>query len=105
MPELGELNREQISSLAGIVPYPGDSGQRSGKRTIFGGRASVRSTLYMATLAAIRCNPTLKQFYQRLRTHDKAFKVALVACMRKLLTILNAMVKHDTPWKTQTAAP
>jgi transposase len=103
LPELGRLNREEISALVGVAPYADDSAERHGKRTIAGGRASVRSTLYMATLAAIRCNPTIKRFYQRLRTHGKAFKVALVACMRKLLTILNTMLKTDTPWRTATA--
>jgi transposase len=105
LPELGQLNREQISSLVGVAPHADDSGQRSGKRTIAGGRASVRSTLYMATLAALRCNPTIKRFYQRLRAHGKPFKVAIVAAMRKLLTILNTLLKTDTPWRTAAAAP
>lgn len=104
LPELGQLNREQISSLVGIAPHADDSGTRSGARRISGGRASVRSTLYMATLSAIRCNPKIKSFYQRLRAHGKPFKVAIVAAMRKLLTILNTMVKTDTPWRTVAAA-
>ena len=103
LPELGQLNRQQISSLAGVAPHPHDSGDRSGRRMIAGGRASVRSTLYMATLAATRCNAVIKQFYQRLRSHGKAFKVALVACMRKLLTILNTMIKSNTPWRIPAA--
>ena len=75
-----------------------DSGPFRGRRTPWGGRAVVRAVLYMSTLAAVRCNPVLKAFYQRLRAAGKAPKVALVACMRKLLTILNARLKHQTPW-------
>lgn len=105
LPELGELNQREISSLVGVAPHPDDSGERTGQRKIADGRASVRSTLYMATLAAVRCNPAIKRFYQRLRARGKAFKVAMVACMRKLLTILNTLVKTDTPWRTPAAAP
>jgi transposase len=101
LPELGQLNRQEISSLVGVAPHPDDSGERTGQRKVADGRAGVRSTLYMATLAAIRCNPAIQRFYQRLCQKGKLFKVAMVACMRKLLTILNTMVKTNTPWKTQ----
>lgn len=102
LPELGTLNRKQIAALVGVAPYCRDSGTFRGKRTVWGGRANVRSTLYMGTLSAIRCNQTIKQFYQRLIKAGKAPKVAITACMRKLLTILNSMVKHNTPWQSQT---
>jgi transposase len=98
LPELGTLNRRQIGALAGIVPFNNDSGKFKGQRHVWGGRAMVRAVLYMATLAAIRCNPSIKAFYQRLRAAGKKPKVAIVACMRKLLTILNAMLKTKTPW-------
>ncbi len=98
LPELGTLTRHQIAALVGVAPVNRDSGTFRGRRTTWGGRAVVRAVLYMSTLAAVRCNPVLKAFYQRLRAAGKAPKVALVACMRKLLTILNAMLKHQTPW-------
>lgn len=98
LPELGTLNRRQIGALVGIVPFNNDSGKHQGQRHVWGGRAVVRAVLYMATLAAIRCNPSIKAFYQRLRAAGKKPKVAIVACMRKLLTILNAMLKTKTPW-------
>lgn len=98
LPELGTLNRRQIGALVGIVPFNNDSGKFKGQRHVWGGRAMVRAVLYMATLAAIRCNPSIKAFYQRLRAAGKKPKVAIVACMRKLLTILNAMLKTKTPW-------
>lgn len=98
LPELGQLNRKQIAHLAGVAPLNQDSGKRQGKRIVWGGRAQVRSMLYMATLTAIRCNPAIKEFYQRLRKAGKPPKVALTASMRKLLVILNAMLKHKTPW-------
>jgi transposase len=98
LPELGQLPREQIAALAGVAPYDDDSGKRRGKRAIDGGRALVRRALYMAALAAIRFNPALKAFYKRLRARGKEAKVALVACMRKLLTFLNAMLRDATPW-------
>lgn len=98
LPELGTLNRRQIGALVGIVPFNNDSGKFKGQRHVWGGRAVVRAVLYMATLAAIRCNPSIKAFYQRLRAAGKKPKVAIVACMRKLLTILNAMLKTKTPW-------
>lgn len=98
MPELGKLNRRQISALAGVAPYNHDSGRLKGKRCISGGRATLRTALYMATLVATRHNPVIQAFYQRLLGAGKLKKVALVACMRKLLTILNAMVKSNEPW-------
>jgi len=104
LPELGTLNRRQIGALAGIVPFNHDSGKFKGQRHVWGGRAVVRAVLYMATLAAIRCNPSIKAFYQRLRAAGKKPKVAIVACMRKLLTILNAMLKTKTPWCDKMAA-
>lgn len=104
LPELGTLNRRQIGALAGIVPFNNDSGKFKGQRHVWGGRSVVRATLYMATLAAIRCNPSIKAFYQRLRAAGKKPKVAIVACMRKLLTILNAMLKTKTPWRDKMTA-
>lgn len=98
LPELGTLTRHQIAALVGVAPLNRDSGTLRGRRTTWGGRAVVRAALYMGTLAAVRWNPVVKAFYQRLRAAGKAPKVALVACMRKLLTILNAMLKHRTPW-------
>lgn len=98
LPELGELNRKQIAALVGIAPLNRDSGTLRGRRTIWGGRATVRAVLYMAALVASRCNAVIRAFYQRLRNAGKAPKVALVACMRKLLTILNSMIKHRTCW-------
>lgn len=105
LPELGKLTRRQISALAGVAPLNRDSGRMRGKRTIYGGRAALRRGLYMATLVAARWNPVIKDFYTRLKAAGKRPKVALVACMRKLLTILNAMVKTATPFKypAQTA--
>lgn len=99
LPELGILDRRQISALVGVCPFNRDSGQSRGRRMIFGGRAGVRAVLYMATVTASRCNPVIHAFYQRLRTARKPAKVALTACMRKLLTILNAMLKAKTPWQ------
>ena len=100
LPELGTLNRKQIAALVGVAPFNRDSGRWRGQRTIWGGRASVRRALYMAALVATRWNPTIRAFYQRLRAAGKAPKVALVAAMRKLLTILNAMVHHGTRWQS-----
>ena len=101
LPELGTLSRQRIAALVGVAPFNRDSGTRRGTRTTWGGRAHVRAALYMSTLVAVRYNPVLKRFYERLCAAGKAKKVALTACMRKLLTILNAMVKHHTPWKVQ----
>jgi len=98
LPELGSLKRRQIAALVGIAPFNRDSGTHRGARVIWGGRAQVRRILYMATVAGIRCNPVLREFYQRLRAQGKPAKVALTACMRKLLTIMNAMLKHHSDW-------
>jgi len=99
VPELGQLNRKKIACLIGLAPLNRDSGRFKGRRIIWGGRAAVRAALYMSTLAAIRFNPIIRQFYQRLREAGKCFKVAIVACMRKLLVILNAMVRNQTMWR------
>ena len=99
LPELGTLNRKQVAALVGVAPLNRDSGNFRGKRTVWGGRAKVRSPLYMATLAATKHNAIIRAFYQRLRAAGKESKVALTACMRKLLTILNAILKHRTPWR------
>ena len=99
LPELGRLTHKQIAALVGVAPLNRDSGSLHGRRIIWGGRAVVRGVLYMSAVVAARRNPIIKAFYQRLRIAGKAPKVALVACMRKLLTILNAMVKHRTPWR------
>jgi len=102
LPELGKLNRKQIAALVGIAPLNRDSGTFRGHRGIWGGRATVRAALYMAALVASRRNSVICAFYKRLRDAGKAPKVALVACMRKLLTILNAMIKHKTRWSEIT---
>lgn len=98
LPELGRLNRKQIAALVGVAPLNRDSGTLRGRRSIWGGRATVRAALYMGALVASRRNAMIQTFYRRLRNAGKAPKVALVACMRKLLTILNAMIKHKTHW-------
>jgi transposase len=98
LPELGSLDRRQIAALVGVAPLAHDSGKMRGKRMIGGGRAQVRRTLYMAALVATRFNPVIARFYQRLLAAGKPKKLALVACMRKLLTILNAMVRSGKPW-------
>jgi transposase len=103
LPELGTLSRRQIAALVGVAPLNRDSGTLQGKRTIWGGRASVRAALYMGALVASRWNPVLRAFYQRLCAAGKPKKVALTACMRKLLTLLNAMLKHRTLWLTNHA--
>ena len=100
LPELGTLDRRQIAALVGVAPLNRDSGRWRGTRIVWGGRTAVRAVLYMGALVAARHNPVLKAFYQRLRHAGKAPKVALTACMRKLLTMLNAMLKHRTPWRT-----
>jgi transposase len=104
LPELGTLNRKQIAALVGVAPFNCDSGQLRGKRAIWGGRASVRTCLYMATLSAIRFNPIIRTFYARLKAAGKPAKVALTACMRKLLTILNAMMHSRKTWQPRLAA-
>ena len=99
LPELGRLDRRQIASLVGLAPFARDSGILRGRRTVWGGRATVRTVLYMATLTATRCNPVIQAFYRRLRQAGKPFKVAITACMRKLITILNAIVRDRRPWQ------
>ncbi len=101
LPELGVLNRREVAALAGLAPFNCDSGAWRGERHIFGGRAAVRTALYMATLSAIRCNPAIRAFHARLRAAGKKPKVAITACMRKLLTILNAMLRSNTLWQPQ----
>ena len=105
MPELGQLNRKQIAALAGLAPYNCDSGLMKGKRTIWGGRAPVRNALYMAALSASRFNPVIRRFFQHLIKQGKAFKVAMTACMRKLLTILNAILRSMQKWQPNLADP
>lgn len=100
LPELGTLNRRQI---AGLAPFNCDSGAFRGKHRIWGGRAALRAALCMATVATVRCNPLIRHYYQRLIAAGKVPKVAIVACMHKLLTILNAMVKQHTPWNPALA--
>jgi len=103
LPELGTLNRKQIAALVGVAPLNCDSGTHRGKRTTWGGRASVRAALYMGALVASRWNPVIRSFYHRLRAAGKAKKVVLTACMRKLLTMLNAMARSNTTWRTLEA--
>ncbi len=103
LPELGKLNRREIAALVGVAPFNNDSGKRKGMRSIRGGRADVRAVLYMATLTAVRCNPPLRTVYARLVAAGKAKKVALIACARKLLTILNAMMRTNTKWRLDVA--
>jgi len=98
LPELGRLDHKQIAKLVGVAPLNRDSGKHRGRRMIVGGRAAVRSALYMAVFNGLRCNPQIRAFYDRLRHAGKPFKVAVTACMRKLLTILNAMVRDHASW-------
>jgi len=105
LPELGKLSRKEVAALVGVAPLNRDSGLFRGRRQVWGGRSHVRTALYMAALAAIRHNPVIKSFYQHLLSGGKPKKVALTACMRKLLTILNAMVRHQTPWLTVDLIP
>ena len=104
LPELGQLNRRQISSLVGVAPFNRESGKQKRYQMITGGRAAVRSALFMAAFNAVRCNAPIKQFFERLRQAGKPYKVALTACMRKLLTVLNAMIRDKTPWRNPTMA-
>jgi len=104
LPELGTLNRQRISKLVGVAPLNCDSGQQRGVRHIFGGRARVRSMLYMATFTAMRFNPVIKEFYQRLLAKGKPYKVAITACMRKLLSIINLMVRNQTLWRSASVS-
>lgn len=103
LPELGNLNRQEISALVGLAPYPDDSGKHKGKRRIRGGRITVRCILYMTALSAKRCNPVIRRFAQRLEAQGKLFKVVITACMRKLLVILNTMIHENTHWNPQNA--
>lgn len=102
LPELGRLNRQQIAALVGVAPFNKDSGPKKGKRRIIGGRSSVRRSLYMAALSATRFNPVIRSFYQNLLERGKEKKVALVACMRKLLVIINSMLKKGQAWRLST---
>ena len=102
LPELGTLDRRQIAALVGVAPFNRDSGTLRGKRTVWGGRARVRAALYMGALVGSRHHPAIRDFYQRLLAAGKPKKLALTACMRKLLTILNAMLKHRSPWRNTT---
>ena len=104
LPELGQLDRRRIAALVGVAPYNRDSGQWRGQRSIWGGRASVRAALYMSALVASRHNPVIRDFYQRLLARGKPKKSALTACMRKLLVILNAILKTNTPWQAPLSA-
>lgn len=99
LPELGKLTNRQIGALTGLAPYNRDSGKMKGKRRISGGRAPIRTVLYMAMLSAIQCNPIIKTFYERLVADGKHKKVALTACMRKMMTILNAMIRDEKEWQ------
>ena len=103
LPELGRLNRRQVASLAGLAPFDRDSGTLRGRRFISGGRKPVRVALHMAALTATRCNPAIRRQYERLRAAGKSFRCAMVACARKLLTILNGMVSRNEHWKPQPA--
>lgn len=103
LPELGKLNRQQIAALVGVAPVNKDSGRKQGKRRVYGGRADVRCVLYMAALAAKKYNPVIKKFYERLIKQGKEKKVALTACMRKLIVILNAMLRSNQPWRSSAA--
>ncbi|MGI6207780.1 MAG: IS110 family transposase [Anaerolineae bacterium] len=98
LPELGSLNRKKIAALVGVAPFNRDSGRFRGRRCIWGGRGGLRATLYMATLAARRCNPVIRAFFERLEAQGKPYKVAMTACMRKLLVILNAIAASGKPW-------
>jgi transposase len=100
LPELGKVSREEIAALVGVAPFNRDSGAKKGQKAIWGGRSNVRSALYMAGLVAVRHNPRLKAFYTKLCESGKKKKVALVACMRKLLVIMNTMIKNNTPWES-----
>jgi transposase len=103
LPELGQLNRGQIAALVGVAPFNDDSGKRRGQRYIRGGRGEVRGVLYMATLTARQWNPTIRQFFEHLIAVGKPYKVAMTACMRKLLTIMNTLVKRKTAWTNLSA--
>lgn len=103
VPELGRLTGKAIAALIGVAPFAVDSGKYKGQRKIWGGRADVRTALYMATISAIRCNPVIRAHYEQLKGRGKQSKVAIVACMRKLLIVLNAIVRTNQPWCPRTA--
>lgn len=103
LPELGKLDRRAVAALVGVAPLNRDSGLFKGSRSVWGGRADVRTALYMATMSAIRYNPVISAFYERLKERGKKFKVAVTACMRKLIVILNAMLKNNEPWNYEIA--
>lgn len=103
LPELGCLNRQEVAALVGVAPVNKDSGRKTGKRRVYGGRADVRCVLYMAALSAKKHNPVIQKFYERLVHQGKEKKVALTACMRKLIVILNAMMRSQQPWRVQSA--
>jgi transposase len=104
VPELGILSHKQIASLVGVAPHANDSGQMKGRRMVWGGRAGIRAMLYMATMSAKRCNPVIAAYFEQLKARGKAGKVAMVACMHKLLVIINAMVKHNARWQKNYTA-
>jgi transposase len=104
LPELGTLDHKKIAALVGVAPFNRDSGYYRGKRRIKGGRKAIRKVLFMTALTAIRCNPVIKEFYERLLARGKVKKVAIVACMHKLLTFINAMIRSQTPWKPKIAS-
>ncbi|MEL7083154.1 MAG: transposase, partial [Cyanobacteria bacterium J06597_1] len=99
LPELGQLHHKQLASLVGVAPFNQDSGKTRGRRRIVGGRAMVRSALYLSALVAVQHNSVIRAFYQKLLAAGKAKKLALIACAHKLLTILNAILKHQQPWR------
>jgi len=103
LPEIGQLNRQEVAALVGVAPWDIKSGRWTGQSSIWGGRADVRSVLYMAALAARRCNPTIRAFARRLEEQGKAFKIVITACMRKLLIILNSMLRSQTPWRQKNS--
>lgn len=103
LPELGQHNRQQVAALAGVAPINRDSGTMRGRMSTFGGRVGVRCALYMATFNAVRCNPTIRRFFLRLRAAGKPWKVALVAAMRKLLSTLNTLIRENRPWREEPA--
>lgn len=105
LPELGELNRQQIAALAGLAPFNRDSGKKRGQRRIMGGRKAVRRVLYMACMSARTWNPVLRPFFERLEANGKVFKVAMTACMRKLLTIMHAMIRDEVDWRSPQPKP
>lgn len=103
LPELGSLNRKEIAALVGVAPINRDSGKLNGKRRIRGGRHRVRTVMFMAMLSSIQCNPVFKRFYERLKAQGKIPKVALIACMRKMIVVLNTMIKNQEPWRSEMA--